>query len=358
MQDIYRITKTYRLYEILGVDKTATSEEIKRAYRKLARECHPDTHPDDTTLVEKFKELNMAYEVLGNPAARTAYDISGDAVNADSAPSYDDQFHDVYNGSMEDVINKAKKKQAQRKGEDLEVFLRASIFEAATGCSKYVEYIKEDACQQCLGLGAAEGEIPVVCYDCHGTGIVTHTIRRSGYPITKSAACHTCGGSGRIVRTPCQNCGGTGRTRQRAKVNVAVPAGIEDGQVLVLANAGNMGYNGGSYGNLRVTVRIIDHDTFAREGTTIRTTESVSFYQAAMGATIDVKTLTGTSKLRLHPGTQNGEEYIIEKAGIPDLETRIMGDHVVTIHVRVPTNMNSKQRELLKQWAVAMKENP
>lgn len=355
------------LYEVLHVDRFASTEEIRKSYRKLARENHPDMHPDDEAYYsEKIKEINEAYEVLGDPSRRSHYDATGETEGGSAfgagmwgtPDDFNNAFNEAFSGRSPYTGSTAGHRVVEERGADISVNARVTLEQATFGCTTTVEYMKEDRCPKCAGTGSENRIAPQKCPECGGMGYVERTIRRAmNMPVTTPHKCHVCGGRGVIVQYPCSNCNATGHSRQRKSVSVAIPAGIEEGQVLVLAGAGNIGVNGGPAGDLRVTVHILEHDSFQREGTNVRSIHTISFYQAATGCTINVPTLTGNARVRLHPGTQNGEEFVIESAGIPDLVTHTNGDHIVTIHVEVPTHMNAKQRELLKQWAIAMSED-
>jgi molecular chaperone DnaJ len=344
-------------YEILGVDKKATEEEIKRAYRKKAKECHPDLHPDDKEAVERFKELNEANEVLSDPDKRARYDqfgfedpMSGMGGNPFSG-GFDfggmggmgDIFDQLFNGGMGSRMNR---NQGPVAGNDLRYELRITFEEAAKGCEKSFEIYRNELCDTCKGSGAKPGSAPKTCPTCKGAG----QIRTSSGWMTTVRTCPTCGGTGKVIEDKCSGCGGTGRVRRKRTVTVKVPAGIDNGQTIIMNGQGEPGLRGGPNGDLYITVGVKPHKLFKREGYNLLLDFPISFTQAALGADVEVPTLSGPVKYRIPEGTQPGTEFRIKGSGIQQLRGSGKGDLLLNIKVEIPKRLNNKQKELLREF--------
>ncbi len=344
-------------YEILGVDKKATEEEIKRAYRKKAKECHPDLHPDDKEAVERFKELNEANEVLSDPDKRARYDqfgfedpMSGMGGNPFSG-GFDfggmggmgDIFDQLFNGGMGSRMNR---NQGPVAGNDLRYELRITFEEAAKGCEKSFEIYRNELCDTCKGSGAKPGSAPKTCPTCKGAG----QIRTSSGWMTTVRTCPTCGGTGKVIEDKCSGCGGTGRVRRKRTVTVKVPAGIDNGQTIIMNGQGEPGLRGGPNGDLYITVGVKPHKLFKREGYNLLLDFPISFTQAALGADVEVPTLSGPVKYRIPEGTQPGTEFRIKGSGIQQLRGSGKGDLILNIKVEIPKRLNNKQKELLREF--------
>ena len=345
-------------YEVLGVPRTASEEDIKKAYRKLAKECHPDLHPNDKNAEARFKELNEANEVLSDPDKRARYDqfgmdgpqnpfggaegfdFSGFGGMGGMGSIFDQLFGDM--GGM----NAQQRRNAPQAGQDLQYDLKISFEEAALGCEKSFDFYREETCTVCGGSGAKPGTKPQTCPTCKGTGQVRS---QAGFMMV-SRPCSTCRGTGRIVTDKCTSCGGAGVKRIKRTAHVKVPAGIDEGQSIVLQNQGGAGVNGGPAGNLYVTISIRPHKLFQREGTTLLLDMPISFTQAALGADIDIPTLTGKMKYHIPEGTQSGTEFRIKGQGLPRVGSAYKGDMVVRVKVEVPKRLTEKQKELLRQF--------
>ena len=347
-------------YEVLGVDKNATDEDIKRAYRKKAKECHPDLHPDDKDAAERFKELNEANEVLSDANKRARYDQFGfeDPMNGGGGGNpfggmggFDfggmggmgDIFDQLFNGGMG---SRAARNQGPVQGNDLQYELKVTFEEAAKGCEKSFEIYRSEVCDTCGGNGAKPGTSPVTCQTCRGTG----QIRSNGGWMTTVRPCSACGGTGKTIADKCPGCGGSGRVRRKRTVNVKVPAGIDNGQTIVMNNQGEPGLRGGPNGDLYIVVGVRPHKLFKRDGYNLTLDFPISFVTAALGGDVEVPTLSGPVKYRIPEGTQPGTEFRIKGCGIQQLRGTGKGDLLLHVKVEIPKKLNNKQKELLKQF--------
>lgn len=346
-------------YEVLGVSKTATQDEIKSAYRKKAKECHPDLHPDDKTAMDRFKELNEANEVLSDPQKREQYDRYGfDGPNmggnpfggAGGAGGFDFNGMGGFDSIFDQLFNSGTSSSARRngpvQGSDLRYELRITFEEAANGCEKSFEFYRNENCETCHGTGAKPGTSPTTCQTCHGTG----QIRQNGGWMTTVRTCPNCGGTGTVITDKCTSCGGSGRVRKRRTATVKVPAGIDNGQTIVMSNQGEPGLRGGPNGDLYINVIVKPHKLFRREGFNLRLDLPISFTQAALGGEVDVPTLNGTVKYRIPEGTQNDTEFRLKGQGIQQLNMPGKGDLLVRVRVEVPRKLSDKQKDLLRQF--------
>ncbi len=346
-------------YEVLGVEKTASAEDIKKAYRKLAKECHPDLHPNDKNAEERFKELNEANEVLSDADKRARYDRFGHedpmAGMGGGAGGFDfsgfggmggmgDIFDQLFGGGMGGA---SQRRNAPQQGNDLRYDLRINFEEAAFGCEKSFEFTRNENCDTCHGTGAKPGTQPKQCPTCKGTG----QVRVSGGFMVTVRTCGTCGGTGKIVTDKCPGCGGAGRVRKRRTANVKVPAGIDNGQTIVMNGQGEPGRNGGPSGDLYIQITVRPHKMFRREGANLHLDVPISFTQAALGADIDVPVLGGgKTAFHIPEGTQNDAEFRLRGQGVQQLRTNFRGDLVLHIRVEIPKRLTDKQKELLKQF--------
>ncbi len=357
-------------YEVLGVQKGASADEIKKAYRKLAKENHPDLHPGDKAAEERFKEINEAYEILSDEDKRAKYDQYGHAAFDPNAGfgGFDgfggfggfgdlgDIFGDLFSGFGFGGGATRANPNAPRRGENLRVSVNISFEEAAFGCKKDVTIGKVEKCADCNGTGCAPGTTPEVCPDCKGSGQVRTTQRTPFGMAQSTSACSKCRGTGKIIHQPCKTCRGLGSVRKQQKINVTIPAGIDDGQTISLRGQGNAGVNGGSAGDLLVTVIVRPHARFERDGSSVLLDQEISYAQAALGAEVEVPTLDGPVKLTIPEGTQPGSVFRLRGKGIPYLRGSGRGDQFVTVRLGVPKNLTSSQKELLKQFAASMGE--
>ncbi len=343
-------------YEVLGVEKTAPEADIKRAFRKKAKECHPDLHPDDKDAEERFKEINEANEVLTDPDKRARYDQFGfndpgmggnpfgGAGGFDFGGMGFDSIFDMFTGGMGGMGG--ARRQGPQQGNDLRYDLRITFEEAAKGCQKSFDFYRNENCETCKGSGAKPGTSPVTCQTCHGTG----QIRQSGGWMTTVRTCPTCGGTGKVIQEKCTACGGSGRTRNRRTCTVKVPAGIDNGQTIIMNGQGEPGLRCGPSGDLYINVIVKPHKLFKRDGYDLRLDFPISFTQAALGAEVDIPTLDGTIKYKIPEGTQPDTEFRIKGSGIQQLRSQQKGDLIVRVRVEIPKRLNDKQRELLRQF--------
>ena len=361
-------------YEVLGVSKGASDDEIKKAYRKLAKKYHPDMNPGDKEAEAKFKEVNEAYSILSDSEKRARYDQFG---HAGVDPNYGaggpgggfggfdmgdidlgDIFGSFFGGGFGGFGGStSSRRNGPQKGESLRASLTISFEEAAFGCEKEINLNRTEECEACHGSGAEPGTTAETCPDCRGTGVVRVQQRTGGFAFSSTAPCSRCRGTGKIIHTPCKACGGSGSAKKTKRVTVSIPAGIDDGQAISLRGQGNAGKNGGPAGDLIVAVHVKPHPQFHRDGTTVLYEQPVTFYQAVMGAELEIPTIDGMVKYNLPAGTQTGTTFRLRGKGIPELRGRGRGDQYVTVRVQVPTSLNGEQKEALRAFAEAMGED-
>lgn len=349
-------------YGVMGVPKNASEDEIKKAYRKLAKKYHPDLNPNNKEAENRFKEVNEAYEVLSDKEKRARYDQFG---HAGVDPSYgagptggspfgqDIDLGDIFNsffGGFGGTGRRRANPNAPRKGSDTESTVNISFEESAKGCKKEVTYHNIETCSKCSGSGAEAGTSPKTCPTCHGTGQVQVTQRTPFGVMQSSRPCDTCRGKGTIIEKPCRNCGGNGRVRVKRTVQVDIPAGIDNDQVLRVAGKGNSGINGGPSGDLHVFINVRPHPMFERKGDDVWCEVPITFAQAALGAELTVPTLDGKVSYSIHEGTQVGDIFKLKGKGIPHLRGKGRGDQYIKVNIEVPKNLSSRQKELLKEF--------
>ncbi len=347
-------------YEVLGVSKDATEDQLKKAYRKLAKENHPDLHPGDKACEARFKEINEAYEVLSDADKRAKYDRFGHAA-FDPSQGYGGGGFGGFGDIFGDIFGfggggGGKNSNAPRKGENLRANVNIKFEEAAFGVKKEVFVTRVEQCPDCKGTGCAEGTTAEVCPDCKGSGQVKTTQRTPFGMMQQNTRCNKCKGRGKIIHSPCGTCHGAGSIRRQHKVSISIPAGIDDGQTISLRGQGNSGVNGGPAGDLMVTVLVQPHARFEREGASVLLNQDISFAEAALGAEIEVQTLDGKVKLNIPEGTQTGTTFRLKGKGIPFLRSGGRGDQFVTVKVAVPKKLTSAQKEALRGFASAMGE--
>jgi molecular chaperone DnaJ len=343
-------------YELLGVSRQASSEEIKRAYRKLARQLHPDTRPDDPEAEARFKEVTRAYEVLSDPEKRRRYDAFGpEAVEGNgsadpfTAGSINDIFEAFFGGSP--FGGRGRGPAGPPRGADLEQVVDLDFEQAVFGCQHSVTVPTAVPCETCGATGAAEGTESVTCVDCRGSGHVQR-VRQSfiGQMVTTSV-CPRCGGSGQVIASPCADCGGEGRRLDERTYTVDIPAGVDTGSTLRLSGRGAAGPRGGSAGDLYVHLRVRPHPRIQRDGVNLVSELRVPYTQAALGSTIDFETLDGVEPLEIPRGTASGTVFRLRGKGVPHLERRARGDLLVTVVVDVPTDLSEEEEDLVRQLA-------
>ena len=348
-------------YEVMGVPKNASEDEIKKAYRKLAKQYHPDLNPGNKEAEEKFKEVNEAYEVLSDKEKRARYDQFGHAgvdPNFGGGPGGGDPFGgvdigDIFGSFFGGGFGGARRQanpNAPRRGSDAEAVLTISFEEAAKGCKKQVSYAVVDSCESCHGTGAEPGTQSRTCPQCNGTGQVRISQRTPFGVVQTSRGCDKCGGTGKVIEHPCRSCNGTGRVRRQKNIEVTIPAGIDDEQVLNVSGHGNAGYNGGPAGDLHVYVTVRPHPIFERRGNDVWCEMPITFTQAALGAEVTVPTLDGRVSYRVYEGTQPGDVFKLRGKGIPNINGRGRGDQYVRVTIEVPKNLSAKQKELLREF--------
>jgi molecular chaperone DnaJ len=355
-------------YEILGVDRNASTEDIKKAYRKLAVKFHPDKNPGDTAAEEKFKELGEAYEVLVDDNKRSAYDRYGHAAfgaGVGAARGAGGGFHDPFDifrevfgmgsegggGIFDQIFGAAppRDRSGRQRGSDLRYDLQITLEEAAFGTEKEIEILKHETCSKCGGSGAESGSRATSCPTCQGRGQV---ITSRGF-FQVSQTCPRCRGTGQVIDHPCRECGGDGRVEKRARIKLRIPAGIDDGSRLRSSRNGEAGIRGGPPGDLYVVMHVREHEVFTREEDDLYCEVPISFSIAALGGEVKVPTLQGHALLKIPGGTQSGTQFRLRGHGIQNMETRARGDLRVRVIVEVPTRLNSEQRRKLEEFATS-----
>jgi molecular chaperone DnaJ len=347
-------------YEVLGVPRNAPVEDIKKAFRKLAFQYHPDRNSNDGA-ADKFKEVNEAYEVLSDADKRTAYDRFGHS-GADNM--FGRGFEGFDFGGFGDIFDAffgggtATARQAARRGDDLRCRISVSFEEAALGCEREIDVSRTEVCVTCHGTRARPGSKPERCPTCGGTGQVRRVQRSIFGQFINTSACGQCHGEGTVISDPCPDCRGSGLQKQKRRISVRVPAGVDDENVIRLSGEGDAGSRGGSAGNLYVSVAVSKHDYFSREGDNILYELPVNFAQAALGTEVEVPTLHGPSKVKVPTGSQTGRVFRLKDKGIPHLRAGGRGDQMVVLRVVTPESLSKEQRKLFEELAKSLGENP
>lgn len=360
-------------YEVLGLQKSATPDEIKKAYRQLAKKYHPDLNPDNKEAEAKFKEVNEAYEVLSDADKKEKYDRFGFAgVDPSYASSQGGGFGGGFGGGMDfdlgDIFGSffgggfggggsRSNPNAPRRGNDIQTNITITFEEAAKCCKKTVDFQRIEVCDECGGSGAAKGSSPQTCPDCNGRGQINVQQRTPFGTISTSKTCQRCGGKGTFNPNPCSRCKGAGRIRRTVKKDINVPAGIDDGQIFTVRGEGNRGVNGGPSGDLRIGVSVKPHQYFERDGYNVWYDMKVSFVQATLGDKLRVPTLDGQVEYELPAGTQPGDIFKLKNRGIVVPNSTRKGDQLIRVTVDVPKNLNEKQKEALLYFNEAMGNN-
>ena len=350
-------------YEVLGVEKGVSDDDLKKAFRKQAKMYHPDLHPNDKEAEAKFKEVNEAYEVLSDKEKRARYDRFGFAgvdpnYGAGSAAygggnpfAQDIDLNDIFNSFFGGFGgNSTRNRNAPRKGSDVETSVTITFEEAAKGCKKEIQYDIIDTCKECNGTGAEKGTDLKTCPACNGKGQTTVNKRTPFGVVQTTQTCEKCRGKGKIIENPCKKCSGAGRTKTTKTVTVTVPAGIGHEQILNISGHGNSGYNGGPAGDLHVYINVKRHDIFERKGDDVWCEIPLTFTQAALGHEVIVPTLDGKVSYNVHAGTQPGDVFKLKGKGIQHLNSKGRGDQYVKVTIEVPRNLNSKQKEALQNF--------
>ena len=347
-------------YEVLGVSKTASDDEIKKAFRTLAKKYHPDMHPGDKECEEKFKEAQEAYAVLSDAEKRKQYDQFGHAAfdgtgggaggfdfsGMDMGDIFGDIFGDFFGGGSRRRTN-----DGPMKGSNLRTSVRITFEEAIFGCEKEIEMVLKDECHSCHGTGAKPGTPPETCPKCGGKGKVVFTQQSFFGTVQNVQTCPDCGGSGKIIKDKCPDCRGTGYIASKKKIQVSIPAGIDNGQSVRIREKGEPGINGGPRGDLLVEVVVSRHPTLQRQDMNIYSTAQISFAQAALGGEIRIHTVDGDVLYEVKPGTQTNTRIRLKGKGVPSLRNKsVRGDHYVDLVVQTPTGLSADAKEALRQF--------
>ena len=352
-------------YEVLGLSKGASDDEIKKAYRKKAKQYHPDLNPGNKEAEVKFKEVSEAYEVLSDSQKRSRYDQFG---HAGVDPNYgagagggggfggfggfggsmDFDLGDLF-GSFFGGGGRRVNPNAPRRGADVNASVSIDFLEACKGCEKTIEFSRLEKCSDCSGTGSAAGSTSQTCPDCGGTGQIRMQQRTPFGVTTTMRPCSRCSGKGKIITNPCKKCSGSGQVRRRIKLDISVPAGIDDGQTLTLRSQGDIGFNGGPSGDVLVDVLVRPHPLFKREGYHIFCEIPITYVQATLGDELVVPTIDGKVKYKIPEGTQPSTTFRLKGKGVKSLNSNARGDQYVTVTVEVPRNLSKKQKEILKE---------
>jgi len=345
-------------YEVLGVGKTASADEIKRAYRRMAMKYHPDKNPDNKEAEAKFKECAEAYDVLSDAEKRKRYDqfghegLRGAGMHDFSRMNVEDIFSmfgldDFFGGIFGGGRRRSSHRAGPARGYDLETSVVLTLNDIAKGSEKTIEFTRQDRCLECSGSGSAKGSKPARCSACGGTGQVT----RGGGFFQMVSSCPQCRGSGEVITNACKKCKGTGRIPKKRTISVKIPAGVHEGQAIRVAGEGEPGRKSGPNGDLYCYVRVKPHEFLQRDGNDLIAIVPISFTQASLGATIEVPSLNGTRQLKVPAGTQYGSIFRIKGQGLPNMRTHRTGDELVQIIIETPAKLNANQEELLREFA-------
>ncbi|MCR5340245.1 MAG: molecular chaperone DnaJ [Saccharofermentans sp.] len=347
-------------YEVLGVDKGASDDEIKKAFRQQAKKYHPDLHPGDKEAEAKFKEINEAYSILSDPDKKSKYDRFGHAGvdpngfgGGGGYGAYDvdlgDLFSSIFGGGFGG--GSSRRRNGPQKGSDLKYNMSLDFMEAAFGVEKDIQITKEDLCKACNGSGAQSGTTPETCPTCRGAGRVQQQTQTLFGMTMVTKSCPTCGGRGTVIKTPCTQCRGRGRLKTSKMLHIKIPAGVDTGDLLPIKGEGEPGTNGGPYGDLYIEFRVKSHDVFKRDGINTFCDVPITYAQAALGGEIEVPTIYGKEKFNLKEGTQPGDTSILRGRGIPNKSNPNMkGDHTLKFYIEVPTGLSREQKQLLMQF--------
>lgn len=354
-------------YEVLGISRDASADEIKSAFRKLAKKYHPDLNPDDKEAETKFKEINEAYEVLSDPDKKAKYDqfghaafdqsqgFSGSAGFNDFGDIFGDIFGDFFGGGFSGTGARTQR-TGPKAGSDLKIKLDITFEESAFGTKKEIKINRIEKCHVCDGTGAKRGTSKKTCPTCHGTGSV-RTVQRTPFgQFASTKICTTCNGTGEVVEEPCTSCGGTGKEKKSRKLSINIPAGVDTGSVIPLRGEGNHGERGGPAGDLYVYINVKPHELFERDGNDIWCEIPISFTKAALGGSIEVPTIEGKVKYEVPEGTQTGTVFRLKNKGIKNLRGAGKGDQYVRVKIEVPKKLTDRQKTILQAFAFEIGE--
>lgn len=343
-------------YSILGVSRDASQEEIKKAFRRLARKYHPDLNQGNKEAEEKFKEINEAYACLSDPVKRAHYDRYGTAEGATGNgfgfeyTTFTDIFEDIFEGFFGSF---GFRKNRPTKGADLRYDITITLEEAALGVEKTIKFPRTEECSNCNGSGLKPGTEPIICPSCGGSGYVRYS---QGF-FSVSRTCSKCGGAGKIIKEPCSICGGSGKVKVERQLTIKIPAGVDTGSKLKVTGEGEIGQYGGPRGDLYIWINVKEHSIFKREGTNLYCSIPISFVKAVFGGQISVPTLYGEEILEIPPGTPSGRVFKLKGKGLPRVGSTHRGDQIVTVYIDVPKKLTERQRELLEEFAKASGED-
>lgn len=343
-------------YEVLGIDKNVSPDEIKKAYRKLAKKYHPDLNPDDENATQKFQEINEAYEILSDPEKKRQYDTYGSAAfdgNQGGGFSSDFGGFDIFGDLFGDIFSQSSTRQRKRprKGADIQQVLNISFKEACFGVSKQIQVRREVECETCHGTGAKDESKKHTCDKCHGTGVINNVSQTPFGTVSRQTTCDKCHGDGEIIEEKCDVCHGQGKVYKNEKIKVDIPSGVEDESVMRILGKGHKGENGGGYGDLYLILKVEDHEIFKRDGLDIYYEMPISFTTAALGGNIEIPTLTTTQQYHIPEATQTGTKFKLKNEGIKSARTKTRGDLYFYVKVITPTKLSKMQKEKLKEFA-------
>ncbi|NLU31417.1 MAG: molecular chaperone DnaJ [Clostridiaceae bacterium] len=343
-------------YEVLGVDRNAAEADIKKAYRRLAKQYHPDVNKGDADAEAKFKEISEAYSVLSDSEKRAQYDRYGHSAfdGTSGFSGFDFGFgglDDLFESFMGFGRSRASRRTGPQRGNDLQYSMEIEFMEAAFGATKELNLTRVQNCNVCGGSGSKPGTQPESCKRCNGTGQIRYSQSTPFGQFVNVRTCDLCGGEGKVITHPCERCNGKGRVTKSSKISIEIPAGIDDGQTISLRGEGEPGLRGGPPGDLFVTIHIKPHPIFKREGYDVVCDIPISFAQAALGAEIEIPTIDGKMNYTIPEGTQTGTVFKIRGKGIKHLRSSIRGDQYIRVNVEVPVKLSQKQKELLRQFA-------
>ena len=340
-------------YEVLGIDRDASDEEIRKAFRRLDFKYHPD-HNRDEQAGEEFKEVNEAYEILSDPNKRAAYDRFGHGgIEGFGEQGFDlGGFGDIFDAFFGGAATAARR--GPQRGTDLYYSITTSFEEAALGCEKEVSILRTENCSKCQGVGSKPGVQPKKCPSCNGSGQVRRVHQSLFGRFAHTTICEQCQGNGRIITDPCPQCQGTGREKQKRNITVNIPAGVDNGAYIRLKGEGEAGIRGGSTGNLYITLSVKEHEFFSRRNYDILYELPIDFVQATLGTEVEVPTLNGNAKLKIPAGSQTGQVFRLKKQGVPRLHRNGRGDQLVTLFVATPQSLTKKQRRVLQEFGESL----